>query len=202
MKKTVFLTIMIVLSMALLFACGSKKEEVDPKEITDDVLSAADSACIAVGNSTDKAIQAYAEAKAKAEKKRRDKKKEKEGDPEDPANADSTAAYGSKRTQEQMKSEFIGKWELQGVLINSGDLDPTTGATGKYVIKADGTYTSSGTDANGNSMKGKGRWILNENNQLVAGDDTLGIDESGYLLRDTGERDGKGRKMKYAYAKV
>ena len=54
---------------------------------------------------------------------------------------------------------------------------------------------------NGKKIKEEGTWKLNANKQIVAGDYTMGIDDSGYLLKDTGERDGKGRKMKYAFAK-
>ena len=60
---------------------------------------------------------------------------------------------------------------------------------------------NNGVDVNGKKIKEEGTWKLNANKQIVAGDYTMGIDDSGYLLKDTGERDGKGRKMKYAFAK-
>ena len=43
---------------------------------------------------------------------------------------------------------------------------------------------------------------MNANNQIEAGDNVFGIDESGYLLMDTGERDGKGMRIRYAFAKA
>ena len=70
------------------------------------------------------------------------------------------------------------------------------------MINADKTYTAKGVDINGEKINESGKWKLNGNKQLVCGNYTLGIDDSGYLLKDTGERDGKGRKIKYAFSKA
>ena len=89
-----------------------------------------------------------------------------------------------------------------GLIQSDGNLDTSTGSHCTYVFSSDHTYTARGVDVNGNKIKENGTWELNSDKQIVAGKYTMGIDESGYLLKDTGERDGKGRKMKYAFSKV
>ena len=142
----------------------------------------------------------------KAEKERKKKQKEKEKaeaeDDDDPANADTTADTGKNASVEDMTQRYIGKWEQQGIIQSDGNLDSSSGSYCTYVINADKTYTAKGVDINGEKINESGKWKLNGNKQLVCGNYTLGIDDSGYLLKDTGERDGKGRKIKYAFSKA
>jgi hypothetical protein len=100
-----------------------------------------------------------------------------------------------------MEKRYIGTWEEQGILSPGGEIEPPRSSYCTYVIKANKTYTAKGVDENGKKINESGKWKLNSNKQLVCGKYTLGIDSSGYLLKDTGERDGKGRKIKYAFAK-
>ena len=118
------------------------------------------------------------------------------------ANYDSTEDTGKNATTEAMIQRYIGTWEQQGILQGGGDLDTTTGSYCTYIFNSDFSYTAKGKDVNGKKINEDGTWKLNANKQIVAGSYTMGIDDSGYLLKDTGERDGKGRKMKYAFAKT
>lgn len=197
------LAILIAAVMALtITACAKKDEGPTIEDVSDSVIAAADELSLEVVPAAEEGIRSYIEAKEEAAQKKRDKKKKEEEDADDPANADSTAETGKNATKEQMIQTYIGRWEQQGVIQSDGNIDDSTGSRCTYVINADKTYTAKGRDVNGNKIDEKGTWSLNSNKQLVCGDYTLGIDESGYLLKDTGERDGKGRKIKYAFIKV
>lgn len=177
----------------------------DANDVSDSVVALCDEAAIKAVDAADEGIKAYLEAKEEDEEKEREeeekRKKEEEGDEDDPANEDTTKDTGKNVTTDAMMQRYIGTWDQQGILVGSGDLDASSGSYCTYVFKADFTYTAKGKDVNGKKINEEGTWKLNANKQIVAGDYTMGIDDSGYLLKDTGERDGKGRKMKYAFAK-
>ena len=196
---------MLILALsAALFSCSKKEEGPDPEAVSDAIIAACDEISLEVVPAVQGGIKDYIDEKeAKAEKKRKKQKEkeEQEGDSEDPANADGTIETGQNATAEEMIRRYVGTWVEQGVIQSDGNLDSSSGSSCTYVIKSDKTYTAKGVDINGQKINEKGKWKLNENKQLVCGKYTLGIDDSGYLLKDTGERDGKGRKIKYAFAK-
>ena len=124
-----------------------------------------------------------------------------EGDPEDPANADPTDDVTLSEDASEMERRYTGVWTFCGIRYWEGSFDESVTGTSVYRIYGDGTYEAEG-DENGTVLDEKGTWTLNEKNKLVAGDAVMGIDSEGYLLKSTGERDGKGRKLNYAYRKV
>lgn len=206
-----FLTAVLVITLAVtLFSCGGKADEPEPQDVADTIIAACDEISLDLVPVAQDAIEEYIKAREKDEEKKREKEKkekekeeaENEEDEDDPMNADSTKETGQNSTVDAMTKRYVGKWEQQGIIMSDGNLDTTSGSYCTYVFNADKTYTAKGEDAGGNKINEKGTWKLNANKQIVAGDYTMGIDESGYLLKDTGERDGKGRKMKYAFSKV
>ena len=207
MKKRVFAAVLVLMLSAGLFSCAKKEEGPDIDDVADSIIAACDEVSIEITSAVQESIKDFVEDKEeKAEKKRREKQKEKEKedaeDDDDPANADTTAETGRNASVSDMMQRYIGTWEQQGIIQSDGNLDTSSGSHCKYVINQDKTYTAKGVDINGEKINEKGRWELNANKQLVCGDYTLGIDDSGYLLKDTGERDGKGRKIKYAFSKI
>lgn len=118
---------------------------------------------------------------------------------EDPGNNDPTETVSKTHTASQMEKKYIGTWVQKGILQSDGSIaNDNTKST--LTVKEDGTYKLSLTDPSGTSVK-EGKWSLNGDKKLVAGDYKLGIDEKGYLLRNSGQRDGKGFWMQYAYVK-
>lgn len=211
MIKRLIVSVLILTLSAALFSCAEKDEGPDAEEVADTIVAACDELSLEIGPAAQEAIKDYVEDKeAKAEKKRKkqkekeeeEKREAEEGDADDPANADTTADTGKNATVDEMTARYVGRWEQQGIILSDGNLDTTSGSHCTYVINADKTYTAKGIDIGGAKINEKGKWKLNSKKQLVCGKYTLGIDESGYLLKDTGERDGKGRKIKYAFAKV
>ena len=69
-----------------------------------------------------------------------------------------------------------------------------------FTFEEDGTYTFV-DKTEGNEKEESGNWAVNSSNQLVIREFTLTISEEGYLLWDSGERDGKGRRLYYAFKK-
>ena len=209
MKKKILVSILILALSATLFSCQKKEEGPDPQDVSDSIVAACDEISLEVGPAVTDAMTEYiTDKEKKAEKKRKKEQKAKEkaereaAEAEDPANADGTIETGQNATAEEMIKRYVGKWVLQGIIQSDGNLDTSSGAKCTYVINSDKTYTAKGKDVNGKKIDEKGKWKLNENKQLVCGKSTLGIDDSGYLLKDTGERDGKGRKIKYAFSKA
>ena len=203
-RKIMAAALIMVLAITL-FSCKKDKAP-DPQEIADLVVAACDEISLDIVPAAHDAVQEYFDAKEKAEEKKREKERKKreaeEEDDEDPVNADSTKETGQNATVDEMTKRYIGRWEQQGIIQSDGNLDTSNGSHCTYVFNSDYTYTARGKDASGKKIKEDGTWTLNSNKQIVAGKYTMGIDESGYLLKDTGERDGKGRKMKYAFSKV
>ena len=207
MKRKVFAVVLVLMLSAGLFSCAKKEEGPEPEDIADSVIAACDEISIELVPAVQDALVDFVEDKEeKAEKERKKKKKKKKKaeaeDDDDPANADTTADTGKNASVEDMTQRYIGKWEQQGIIQSDGNLDSSSGSYCTYVINADKTYTAKGVDINGEKINESGKWKLNGNKQLVCGNYTLGIDDSGYLLKDTGERDGKGRKIKYAFSKA
>lgn len=209
MMKRIVASVLVLMLSAALFSCAKKELGPEPEEVADAIVAACDEISLEVVPAVQQAIKEHIEDKEATAEKKRKKQKEKEekeaqeaGDADDPANADTTADTGKNATVDEMTKRYIGRWEQQGLIQSDGNLDTTSGSHCTYVINADKTYTAKGVDVNGNKINEKGKWKLNANKQLVCGKYTLGIDESGYLLKDTGERDGKGRKIKYAFTKV
>ena len=179
----------------------------EPDDVADSVIAICDDASLKAIDAGNQGIIAYLKQKEIDEEEERKKeeeerKKEEEGDEDDPENYDSTVETGKKASTEAMMQRYIGTWEQQGILLGGGDLSTSDGSTCTYIFNSDFSYTAKGKDINGKKIDESGTWKLNANKQIVAGSSTMGIDESGYLLKDTGERDGKGRKMKYAFAKT
>lgn len=143
--------------------------------------------------------------KKSTSKKKSDTSKKKsesgENDPDDPANNDPTADTSKKNTTSQMEKKYIGTWEQQGLLMSDGSLDNSDGSTGTIVIKSDGTYRVNIKDMNGKATKESGKWSLNSKKKVVLGSLIMGINDDGYLLRYSGERDGKGFRLYYAFKK-
>lgn len=205
MTKRIIAAALIGVLALTMFSCRKKEDKPDPQEVADLVVAACDEIALDVVPAAQDAIDVYIEAKEKDEARKREKekkKKEEEENADDPANADSTAETGQNSTVDAMTKRYVGRWEQQGLIQSDGNLDTSTGSHCTYVFSSDHTYTARGVDVNGEKIKENGTWELNSNKQIVAGKYTMGIDESGYLLKDTGERDGKGRKMKYAFSKV
>ena len=203
-KRIIAAALIAVLAMTM-FSCRKKEDKPAPQEVADMVVAACDEIALDVVPAAQDAINEYIEAKEKDEAKKREKekkKKEEEENEDDPANADSTKETGQNSSVDAMTKRYVGRWEQQGLIQSDGNLDTSTGSHCTYVFSSDHTYTARGVDVNGNKIKENGTWELNSDKQIVAGKYTMGIDESGYLLKDTGERDGKGRKMKYAFSKV
>lgn len=177
-----------------------------PDEVSDSVVALCDEASLRAFDAGQEGIIAVIKAKEQDEEKEREeeekrRQEEEEGDEDDPVNDDSTKDTGKSATTDAMTKRYVGTWEQQGVLQGDGNLDTSTGSSCTYVFNADYTYTAKGKDINGKTINENGTWKLNANKQIVAGGYTMGIDESGYMLKDTGERDGKGRKMRYAFSK-
>ena len=208
----VILIVLLVLAIGAGAAFGAYKfmtrdKGPEPDEVADSIIALCDDVSLKTFDAGNQGIIAYLKQKEIDEEEERQKeeeerKKEEEGDEDDPENYDSTADTGKKSSTDAMMQRYIGTWEEQGILQGSGDLDTSTGSTCTYIFNSDFSYTAKGKDINGKKIDEKGTWKLNANKQIVAGSYTMGIDDSGYLLKDTGERDGKGRKMKYAFAKT
>ncbi|MGN1382450.1 MAG: hypothetical protein ACI4W2_06485 [Eubacterium sp.] len=122
-----------------------------------------------------------------------------ENDPGDAGNNDPTKETAQNNTVQQMKEKYIGSWEEKGLLMSDGSIDDSDGSSGSLTVKSDGTYTMSLTDSNGKTTETSGKWSINSDKKLVVGSCTMGIDDNGYLLRDSGQRDGKGFHMYYAF---
>ena len=208
--KVILVILIVILLMAgavfaaVLFMNRDTGPEAD--EVADSVIALCDEASIKAFDAGQQGIIAYLKQKEIDEEKEREeeekRKKEEEGDEDDPENYDSTKDTGKDQATDTMVQRYTGTWEQQGILQGGGELDVSSGSYCTYVFNSDFTYTAKGKDMNGKKIDEDGTWKLNANKQIVAGDYTMGIDESGYLLKDTGERDGKGRKMKYAFLKT
>ncbi len=124
-----------------------------------------------------------------------------ETDPEDPGNTDPTASTADME-KEEAQARYIGMWKLSGFLMSDGSLDMTGCGEEVYRIDGDGNYTLEGTSPEGDEIEEAGTWSLDETNHIVMGNVVMGFNEDGYLLKDSGERDGKGFKLHYAYSKI
>lgn len=208
--------VILIVLLVLLLAAGSAigvllflghDEGPDVNEVADSTIALCDEASLKAFDAGNQGLIAYLKQKEIDEEKKREeeekkRKEEEEGDEDDPENYDSTEDTGKDSTTDAMIERYTGTWEQQGILQGGGDLDTTTGSYCTYIFNSDFSYTARGKDINGKKINEEGTWMLNAKKQIVAGDYTMGIDDSGYLLKDTGERDGKGRKMKYAFAKT
>lgn len=208
--KTILIVLLVIVMLAgiaagayMFFVMRDKGPE--PDDVADSVIALCDEVSLKGLEAGDEGVKAYLKEKEADDEKQREeeekRKKEEEGDEDDPENYDSTEDTGKNASADEMMQRYIGTWDQQGIIVGSGDLDTSSGSYCTYVFKSDFSYTAKGVDVNGKKIKEEGTWKLNANKQIVAGDYTMGIDDSGYLLKDTGERDGKGRKMKYAFAK-
>ena len=208
--KVVLIVLLVILFLSaavlgvVLFT--HREEGPDINEVSDSVIALCDDVSLKSLDAGNQGIIAYLKQKEIDEEKEREeeekRKKEEEGDEDDPENYDSTEDTGKDSTIDAMTKRYIGTWEQQGILQGGGDLDTSTGSYCTYIFNSDYSYTAKGKDMNGKKINEEGTWKLNDKKQIVAGDFTMGIDDSGYLLKDTGQRDGKGRKMKYAFAKT
>ena len=190
MKKRVLVLILTAALMVSAAACGSSKKGASEGKKS--------------GKTTEqKKTEEKSEAEQQAAKKAQEEKEQaKNADPEDPAASSGAMQNHSSEKESKMKARYVGTWVMKGILMRDGSLEGTGGVSGKYVIREDGTYTSSMTNPEGGQTSAGGNWSLNSSKDLSA-DTVLGISENGkYLLRDSGQRDGKGFRMYYAYAKV
>lgn len=190
MKKRVLVLILTAALMVSAAACGSSKKGASEGKKS--------------GKTTEqKKTEEKSEAEQQAAKKAQEEKEQaKNADPEDPAASSGAMQNHSSEKESKVKARYVGTWVMKGILMRDGSLEGTGGVSGKYVIREDGTYTSSMTNPEGGKTSAGGNWSLNSSKDLSA-DTVLGISENGkYLLRDSGQRDGKGFRMYYAYAKV
>lgn len=190
MKKRVLVLILTAALMVSAAACGSSKKGTSEGKKS--------------GKTTEqKKTEEKSEAEQQAAKKAQEEKEQaKNADPEDPAASSGAMQNHSSEKESKVKARYVGTWVMKGILMRDGSLEGTGGVSGKYVIREDGTYTSSMTNPEGGKTSAGGNWSLNSSKDLSA-DTVLGISENGkYLLRDSGQRDGKGFRMYYAYAKV
>lgn len=192
MKKRVLVLILTAALMVSAAACGSSKKGTSEGKKS--------------GKTTEqKKTEEKSEAEQQAAKKAQEEKEQeqaKNADPEDPAASSGTMQNHSSEKESKVKARYVGTWVMKGILMRDGSLEGTGGVSGKYVIREDGTYTSSMTNPEGGKTSAGGNWSLNSSKDLSA-DTVLGISENGkYLLRDSGQRDGKGFRMYYAYVKV
>lgn len=118
----------------------------------------------------------------------------------EPGNADPTGSVAKDKSSDEMESLYVGTWTIKGVLLSDGSIDGE-GVSGNFVIKSDGSYTADVTYADGSTDKGSGKWSVNSDKKLVAGSAVMGLDSQSRLLKDSGERDGKGNRLYYAFVK-
>lgn len=118
----------------------------------------------------------------------------------EPGNADPTGSVAKDKTADEMESLYVGTWTIKGILLSDGSID-SEGVSGKYEIKSNGEYTADVTYADGSTDKGSGKWSVNSDKKLVAGSSEMGLDSSSRLLKYSGERDGKGNRLYYAFVK-
>ena len=208
--KVVLITLLVILfAVSIVFGVVlfmNRDKGPEPEEVSDSVIALCDEVSLKAFDAGQEGMIAYLKQKEIDEEKEREeeekRKKEEEGDEDDPENYDSTEETGRDATTDAMMQRYIGTWEQQGILQGGGEIDVSSDSYCTYIFNSDFTYTAKGKDVNGKKINEDGTWKLNANKQIVAGGYTMGIDDSGYLLKDTGERDGKGRKMKYAFAKT
>lgn len=179
MKKKLFVVMMIGLLAVFCFACGNKTTSKSDSSKSDST----------------KTEQAKDDSSSTDEKTTEDSKSA----DVDPGDADTTDSTSANNTAAQMKTKFIGTWQLKGILNSDGSFSGA--GTCKYVIKSDGTYTCKGETGDGTAINESGSWSLNSDKKLVEGKYTMGINGDGYMLKYTGERDGKGNKLNYAFKK-
>ena len=120
-----------------------------------------------------------------------------EDEDEDPANADPTlGGDDDQATEDDLQRRYIGTWTLKGLEFRDGSFEDA----GKCTIEVmrDGNYTMKGK-LSGEEVDRQGRWSINEKKKLVMGKDKLGVNDEGYLLMYSGQRDGKGSKLYYAF---
>lgn len=184
MKKKIFVVLLIALLSVFCIACGSKSTSKSDTSSKDSDTTSSEQA----SNDSDSTSTS-------------DEATTDEGDSEDPANADQTEDNSSSSTS-AVKAKYVGTWKLKGILYSDGSIVSDGAGSAKYVIKSDGTYTETGKDADGNTISDSGSWSLNSKNKLVAGSATMGINSKGYMLKYTGQRDGKGNKLNYAFKKA
>lgn len=192
MKKRVLVLLLAAAMVVSATACGSSKSgssgEKDTQKKTEQ-------------KKTDEKSEAEQQAAKKAQEEK-EQEQAKKADAEDPAASSGAMQNHSDEKTSKVKAKYVGTWVMKGILLRDGSLDSTGGVSGKYVIREDGTYTSSMTNPEGGKTSAGGNWSLNDSKNLSA-DTVLGISENGkYLLRDSGQRDGKGFRMYYAYVKT
>lgn len=120
-----------------------------------------------------------------------------EDEDEDPANADPTIGGDEDTaTDDDLLRRYIGTWTLKGIEFRDGSFEDA----GKCTIEVmrDGTYTMKGK-IEGKKVNRKGNWTINDKKKLVLDEDKLGVNDEGYLLMYSGQRDGKGSKLYYAF---
>ena len=114
---------------------------------------------------------------------------------EDPANVDPTVGDDGS-SDDDVQRRYIGTWTLKGIEFSDGSFEDA----GKCTVEVlrDGSYTMTGK-LSGEKVDRKGQWSISEKKKLVLDDDTLGVNDEGYLLMYSGQRDGKGYKLYYAF---
>ena len=121
-----------------------------------------------------------------------------EEEDEDPANADPTiGGDDDQATDDDLQRRYVGTWTLKGLEFRDGSFEDAGKCT--VEIMRDGTYTMKGK-LDGEKVDRKGTWTINEKKKLVMDEkDKLGVNDEGYLLMYSGQRDGKGSKLYYAF---
>ncbi|MFC2661744.1 MAG: hypothetical protein ACFNYI_01225 [Eubacterium sp.] len=197
MKKKI-LAVVLIAGLIFMYGCGSSggnsksssksgrsSKQTESAQKKSDSSSASSSANNGSGSSSDSTTSSSDQSG--------------ENDPGDAGNNDPTKETAQNNTVQQMKQKYIGSWEEKGLLMSDGSIDDSDGSSGTLTVKDDGTYTMSLTDSDGKTTQTSGNWSINSDKKLVVGSYTMGIDDNGYLLRDSGQRDGKGFHLYYAF---
>ncbi len=184
MKKKI-LAIVLIAGLVLMYGCGSSKT--DKKSTSSKAKTQTEESQNSSSSSSSSDNSSTAESG--------------ENDPGDAGNNDPTAETAKNNTEQQMEDKYVGSWEQEGLLMSDGSIDDSDGSTGSLTVNSDGTYSMTIKDADGNTTDTSGKWTINSDKKLVVGDYKMGIDDNGYLLRDSGQRDGKGFHLYYAMKK-
>ncbi len=196
MKRKKLLTVVLAAGLVCcLAACGPAEKGRTDAAAGSSSESAAEASAASEAESAAQQADSSAEAD-KSDEAEKDSENNSEQASEDPADVDTTADTAEGKSDDQMKKKYQGTWKLAGILYSDGSTEKAGTCTIK--VNSDGSYTMKGT-LSGKQVDQSGSWSLTDSKKLKLSDDELGIDSDGNLLKYTGQRDGKGYKLNYAF---